>query len=140
MGSGSGETRGFIRRSSFVKPVSAPISNGSDVSWFPPRYSAFKPVNDPISAELYIRRVVERHPETVAALDALRLAPRILSRMPAAIAAEAPDYQLLAEAMLGASAPLETGVEATSKPLLPRERTLETERSVEADPTPETGR
>lgn len=97
-------------------------------------------INDPISAELYIRRVVERHPETVAALDALRLAPRILSRMPAAIAAEAPDYQLLAEAMLGASAPLETGVEATSKPLLPRERTLETERSVEADPTPETGR
>lgn len=97
-------------------------------------------IDDPISAELYIRRVVERHPQTVAARDALRIAPLVLSRMPAAIAAEAPDYRLLAAAMLGASAPVEAGVAPASKPALPRERGLELERPVEASTTPESGR
>ena len=89
-------------------------------------------INDPISAEIYIRQVVERHPSTVATLDALRLAPEILSRMPASIAAQAPDYRLLAEALLGKAGPIETGVTPKSEPTLPQTRDLEPERPVDA--------
>ena len=90
-------------------------------------------INDPISAEIYIRQVVERHPDTVAALDALRLAPEIISRMPASIAARTPDYRLLAEALLGKSGPEETGVTPRAEPALPQSRDLEPERPVEVN-------
>lgn len=89
-------------------------------------------VDDPISAEIYLRQVVERHPETVATLDALRLAPEVLSKMPASLAARTPDYRLLAEALLGKAGPVETGVSPRSEPSLPQTRELEPERPVEA--------
>ncbi|MCP4834948.1 MAG: outer membrane protein assembly factor BamD [Phycisphaera sp.] len=89
-------------------------------------------VSDPISAELYLRQAVEQHPGTVASLDALRLAPEIISQMPAGIAAEAPDYQLLAEALLGKAGPTETGVRRRSEPAIPETRELEPERPIDA--------
>ncbi|MEC8320454.1 MAG: hypothetical protein VX012_03520, partial [Planctomycetota bacterium] len=89
-------------------------------------------VDDPISAELYIRRVIERHPETVAALDALRIVPGVLARMPANIAATAPDYQALAAAMLGKAGPMETGVAPIAEPAIPDAAGLEPERPVES--------
>ncbi len=91
-------------------------------------------INDPISAERYIRRVVLRHPETVSTLDALRLAPEVLSRMPEGIAAEAPDYRLLAEALLGKAGPVETGVTPREIAPLPKARELEPQRVIEASP------
>ena len=94
-------------------------------------------VSDPISAELYIRQVVERHPETVATLDALRLAPKILSQMPASLAAKTPDYRLLAEALLGKAGPVETGVSPRAEPSLPETKDLEPERPVKATPSEE---
>jgi outer membrane protein assembly factor BamD (BamD/ComL family) len=92
-------------------------------------------IDDPISCEQYLRRVVERYPDTVAMLDTLRLAPRVLARMPAGIAATAPDYRTLAEAMLGAAAREESGVTPTGSPALPSSAPLEPERPVDAVPT-----
>jgi outer membrane protein assembly factor BamD (BamD/ComL family) len=92
-------------------------------------------IDDPISCEQYLRRVVSRYPDTVAMLDTLRLAPRVLARMPAGIAATAPDYHTLAEAMLGAAAREETGVQPVDRPEPPRSAPLEPERPVEAMPT-----
>ena len=96
-------------------------------------------IDDPVSAELYLRRVVELHPATVAALDALRLAPSVLARMPARIAAEAPDYRAMAEALLGAEAPKQTGVEARPEIPLPATKSLAPEIPVEATANPEAG-
>ena len=76
--------------------------------------------------------MVERHPETVATLDALRLAPEVISRIPASVAAQTPDYRLLAEALLGKAGPMETGVTPRAEPVLPETVELEPERSVEA--------
>ena len=91
-------------------------------------------IDDPISCEQYLRRIVTRYPDTVAMLDTLRLAPRVLARMPAGIAATAPDYRTLAEAMLGAAAREETGVAPIDRPQPPRTAPLEPERPVEAVP------
>ncbi len=91
-------------------------------------------IDDPISCEQYLRRIVTRYPDTVAMLDALRLAPRVLARMPAGIAASAPDYQTLAEAMLGAAAATELGVESVDRSQPPRSAPLEPERPVNATP------
>jgi outer membrane protein assembly factor BamD (BamD/ComL family) len=56
---------------------------------------------DPVAAELMVRRLVQRYPRTVAATDALRLAEKILPRLPASVLAEAPDYEALRRAILG---------------------------------------
>ncbi|MCP4798020.1 MAG: hypothetical protein GY885_17850, partial [Phycisphaeraceae bacterium] len=94
-------------------------------------------IDDPVSAEQYLRRVVEKHPATVAALDGLRIAPTILASMPAGIAAECPDYRAMAEALLGAAGPVETGVEARPEVPLPTSRSLAPEVPVDATATPE---
>ena len=93
-------------------------------------------IDDPISCEQYLRRVVQRYPDTVAMLDTLRLAPKVLARMPAGIAAEAPDYRTLAEAMLGAAAREERGVTPVGSPEPPRSAPLEPVRPVDATPGP----
>ncbi len=92
-------------------------------------------IDDPISCEQYLRRVVTRYPDTVAMLDTLRLAPSVLARMPAGIAATAPDYRTLAEAMLGAAAREERGVSPVGSPVPPRTAPLEPVRPVDAVPT-----
>lgn len=58
-------------------------------------------VNDPISAELSIRRLIQRHPRSVAALEALRIIPTILPRLPKSILEDAPDYRKLRKELLG---------------------------------------
>jgi outer membrane protein assembly factor BamD len=56
---------------------------------------------DPVAAELLVRRLLERYPRTLAASEALRLVEKILPRLPAAVIAEAPDYEALRWALLG---------------------------------------
>ena len=58
-------------------------------------------VDDPISAELCVRRLVQRHPRSVAALEALRIVPTILPRLPKSILEDAPDYRKLRKELLG---------------------------------------
>lgn len=59
---------------------------------------------DLIGAELTVRRLVDRYPHTLAATDALRLIPGILSRLPQSVLDEAPDYAALRAGLLGNSA------------------------------------
>lgn len=94
-------------------------------------------IDDPVSCEQYLRRIVQRYPDTLTMLDTLRLAPEVLARIPEGIAESAPDYRMLAEALLGAAAPLETGVEAIERPAIPRSAPLEPERPVDATSAPE---
>ena len=89
-------------------------------------------IDDPVSCEQYLRRIVERYPDTLTMLDTLRLAPEVLARIPEGIAATAPDYRMLAQAFLGAAAPDETGVKAIERPAIPRSAPLEPERPVDA--------
>ena len=57
--------------------------------------------NDPIAAELTIRRLVRTYPRSVATTRALRLMNDILPKLPPAIMRESPDYRALQRAMLG---------------------------------------
>ena len=61
-------------------------------------------VEDPISAEYTIRRMIEAYPDSIAALSALEMIHSILSQMPAAAVAGCPDYAALREAKLGLAA------------------------------------
>lgn len=58
-------------------------------------------VADPIAAEIVIRRLIERYPETGACVRALELIPSILPQLPALVVESAPDYALLRHAILG---------------------------------------
>lgn len=51
---------------------------------------------DYVAAELTIRRLLEKHPRSVAAVGAVRLVVGFLDRMPAAAMRGAPDYRALA--------------------------------------------
>jgi hypothetical protein len=57
-------------------------------------------VRDPISAELFIRRLVERHPSSIATLEALRIVPDVLPKLPESVVRTAPDYRALRRALL----------------------------------------
>jgi outer membrane protein assembly factor BamD (BamD/ComL family) len=57
-------------------------------------------VDDPISAELNLRRLIQRHPKSIAALEALRMIPTVLPRLPQAIIDDAPDYRALRREIL----------------------------------------
>ncbi len=58
-------------------------------------------VADPIAAELLIRRLVERYPETGSCIRALELIPSILPRLPEHVLEKTPNYALLRHAILG---------------------------------------
>lgn len=58
-------------------------------------------VGDAISTELFIRRLVKQYPDSVACLDALRVIPKVLAKLPASIRDGGPDYRALREAKLG---------------------------------------
>jgi hypothetical protein len=58
-------------------------------------------VNDPISAEMFIRRLVQRHPRSIATLEALRIVPLVIARLPQSVIREAPDYRALRKSLLG---------------------------------------
>ncbi len=56
---------------------------------------------DSISAELFLRRIVKQYPESVACLDALRVVPQVLEKLPHTVIRGAPDYHALRAAKLG---------------------------------------
>jgi outer membrane protein assembly factor BamD (BamD/ComL family) len=57
-------------------------------------------VNDPISSEQSIRRLVQRHPTSIATLEALRIVPTVVKRLPESVLKNAPDYHALRKAIL----------------------------------------
>lgn len=58
-------------------------------------------IDDPISAEMTIQRLVRRYPDSIASLEALRRIRSILSRMPETVVAAGPDYRALRAEKLG---------------------------------------
>lgn len=62
-------------------------------------------VNDPIAAELTIRRLVTKYARSVAAAEALRMIPDIMPRLPERIRQQAPDYDAMRAGLLGLAVP-----------------------------------
>jgi outer membrane protein assembly factor BamD (BamD/ComL family) len=58
-------------------------------------------IGDPISAELSVRRLVQRHPTSIAAIEALRVIPSILAEVPESVVRGGPDYRALRKQVLG---------------------------------------
>jgi len=74
-------------------------------------------INDPISTERMIRKLVERYPRTVAAREALQQIDDILERLPEGVRNDAPDYAALREAIMAQESkqaePLASAAEGT---------------------------
>ena len=71
-------------------------------------------MGDPISSELYIRRLVNKYPKSIAALLGLREIPIIFARLPPEVQKQCPDYPKLRKDLLG----LDWDATATEKPML----------------------
>jgi outer membrane assembly lipoprotein YfiO len=56
---------------------------------------------DAISAELFLRRIVKQYPDSVACLDALRVIPEVLAKLPESVVRGAPDYRAIRATKLG---------------------------------------
>ena len=72
----------------------------SEAAKFLSTASWYLEIGDPISAELSIRRLVRQHPTSIATLEALRIVPDILKRLPQNVIDGAPDYRSLRRALL----------------------------------------
>ncbi len=72
----------------------------SEAAKFLSSASWYLEVNDPISAEMSIRRLIQRHPQSIATLEALRIVPTVLARLPESVLREAPDYRALRKKLL----------------------------------------
>lgn len=58
-------------------------------------------MDDPISCELYIRRLVTKYPKSIAALVALKSIPTVFAKLPKAAQDACPDYRKLRKELLG---------------------------------------
>ena len=72
----------------------------SEAAKFLSTASWYLEVNDPISAEQSIRRLVQRHPTSIATLEALRIVPDVLKQVPESVVKNAPDYRDIRKALL----------------------------------------
>ncbi len=61
----------------------------------------YQHMGDPISCELYIRRLVDKYPKSIATLIALREIPSIVAALPNQVRAACPDYAALRKSLLG---------------------------------------
>jgi outer membrane protein assembly factor BamD (BamD/ComL family) len=61
-------------------------------------------IGDYLSAEFQIRRLVKKHPRSAATVDALRLIPSILPRLPEGVRRTLPNYDAMRAALFGAPA------------------------------------
>jgi len=57
-------------------------------------------VDDPISAEMFLRRLVQLYPDATASLEALRVIPEVIARLPASVVRTGPDWRALRAARL----------------------------------------
>ena len=62
-------------------------------------------VNDWIAAELMVRALVKRYPNSIAAIQALREVPDILDKLPQSILKQCPDYAALRKSIVGIDGP-----------------------------------
>ena len=85
----------------------------------------YRSIKDPVSAEQYIRRLVNRYPDSVATLNALREVPELLKSLPEWVVANGPDYDALSLALLGVGIKDAQGVPARPEVILPVSQPLQ---------------
>jgi outer membrane assembly lipoprotein YfiO len=61
----------------------------------------YRRTGDIIAAELSLRRLIDRFPDTIAAAEGLDMAIRLLPRLPQRVRDQAPDYETIREARRG---------------------------------------
>jgi len=71
-------------------------------------------MDDPISAEIFIRRLVTKYPKSIAALLALKEIPALFAQLPPAVQKQCPDYPKMRKDLLG----LEWNESEKSQPVL----------------------
>ena len=87
--------------------------------------SWYRSMGDPVSSEQYIRRLVSRYPDSVATRDALRSISNLLAELPQSVVSSGPDYDALAQALLGTNLSNTSGVTPRPEVLLPENAPLE---------------
>ena len=83
-------------------------------------------VSDPVSAEFTIRRLIERYPDSIASLEALRRIPGILKRVPEAVVKNGPDYRALRAEKLGIPWDQDVDLSGVYDPPVPKEPEIPT--------------
>ena len=80
----------------------------------------YKDMGDFISTELTLRSLVKRFPKSIATIEALKIAPDVVAKLPALVAKGCPDYAQLQSILLGTPRMVEpTGVVANPEAPLP---------------------
>ena len=80
----------------------------------------YKNMGDFISTELTLRSLVKRFPKSIATIEALKIAPDVVAKLPALVAKGCPDYAQLQSILLGTPRMVEpTGVVADPVAPLP---------------------
>ncbi|MFM7807137.1 MAG: outer membrane protein assembly factor BamD, partial [Planctomycetota bacterium] len=88
-------------------------------------------VQDWIAAELTIRSLVKRYPDSIATIEALRIVPEVLERLPVDVVKQCPDYAALRKTIVGVDAGAEpTGIAPGTEPALPPSDRTQPERPV----------
>ena len=76
-------------------------------------------VHDWIAAELSVRALVQKYPNSVAAIEALRTVPAILEQLPASVIKTCPNYAALRLAIVGIDRAEPVGILPQPQPALP---------------------
>ncbi len=96
-------------------------------------------VQDWIAAERMIRVLVKRFPKSVATIEALRVVPGVLERLPASVVKGCPDYAALRRSIVGVDGPADSaGIAPAPEAPLPAQPQTSPEKpvngAVEPDP------
>ena len=81
-------------------------------------------ISDPISAEMTIRRLIKRYPDSIASLEALRRIPDVLAAMPETVVRSGPDYRALRAEKLGVPWDQDVDLSGVTDPPVPEEPVL----------------
>jgi hypothetical protein len=80
----------------------------------------YRTMGDFISTELTLRSLVNKFPKSIATIEALKIAPDVVAKLPAIVAKGCPDYAQLQSTLLGTPKMVEpTGVAPERGPALP---------------------
>ena len=95
-------------------------------------------VQDWIAAELMIRSLVKKYPNSIAAIEALRVVPEVVEKLPQSVTKQCPDYAALRKAIVGVGGTEPTGVAPAAEAPLPAQPETSPEKpvpgAVEPDP------
>jgi outer membrane protein assembly factor BamD (BamD/ComL family) len=95
-------------------------------------------VDDWIAAELTIRALVKRYPNSIATIEALREIPTVLEKLPAAVVKQCPDYAALRKSIVGVDGgPEPAGVAPAPEAPLPAQPQVDPQTPVKGAQEPD---